>query len=333
MPFSIGEGIGSRSNAQPIAPPTSQNAAGKGEFHMDAVTTIDLSKIYGKRTALHAVDLSVPEGAIFGLLGTKQSGRTTLIRILCGLLPPTQGRATVLQLSPQKETGKLHTLCGVTSASANLYGQMSGLDNLLFFSSFYQISPADARERATYLMKELDLWDLRDTLVSAYSPGAKERLSLARAVLHRPKILFRDEPADAIDIESAERITALLASLNREEGMTIFLSANMLGQAQSICTAYGILQRGTMTAQGTYEALWRAAGLSLSAEIRTVPEPSDSQAPQDGWLIRPISSESEMPLLIKQLLESGKPVFEARIVRPSLSEIFSAHTQPKEALL
>lgn len=300
---------------------------------MDAVTTADLSKIYGKHTALHAVDLSVPEGAVFGLLGSRHAGRTTFIRLLCGLLSPTQGSCTVLQLSPQKDPAKLHALCGVATASAQLYRQMSGLDNLLFFAEMYRIRPEDARERAAFLMKALDLWELRDVPVSAYSLGARERLSLARAVLHRPKILFRDEPEDAIDAESAERIAGLIADLNREEGMTAFLSVNMLKQAQSICTAYGILQKGTMIAQGTYESLWRNAGLSLYAEIRTAPEPPAGSSQHPGpWVRKEIESESEMPARIQKLIAEGQPVFEARIAHPSLTEIYAAYTEPKEVL-
>ena len=166
MPFSIGEGTGSRSNAQPIAPPTSQNAAGKGEFHMDAVTTIDLSKIYGKRTALHAVDLSVPEGAIFGLFEPNSLAEPRS-SVFCAVFCRQRRGALRFCSFPRKRMG---SFASSISFKRNLYGQMSGLDNLLFFSSFYQISPADARERATYLVKNWICQNIRDTLVSTYSP-------------------------------------------------------------------------------------------------------------------------------------------------------------------
>lgn len=298
---------------------------------MDAVTTVDVSKIYGQKTALHAVDLSVPEGAVFGLLGPKGAGRTTLLRLLCGLAAPTKGNCTVLQLSPQKDTAKLHALCGMTDANTQPYGWMTGLNNLLFFAQMYNIPAADARERASYLMKALDLWELRDLPASSYSSGAKERLSLARAVLHRPKVLFRDEPETAIDADSADRIVEMLTVLNREEGTTIVLCANMLEHAQKLCTLYGILQKGMLTATGTYTSLWQAVGMHLFAEIRTEKgAPVEGYRLQNGWLQKPIAAETEMPALIQALTAGGHGVVEARIVSPSLRSVYAAYTAEKE---
>ena len=162
---------------------------------MKAVSMVELSKSYGKIPALNDLNLSVDEGEILGFLGPADSGKTTILRILSGMIPPTKGQCFLYDRSI-RDVRAVHRICGVVTRTAELYEHMGGLDNLLFFSSLFDLEPVQARLRASSLMKRLRVWDKRETPVREYSDGEKMRLSFARALLHKPKILLYDSQGD-----------------------------------------------------------------------------------------------------------------------------------------
>lgn len=299
-----------------------------------AIQTDRLSKTYGGSAfAVHELSLDIRAGEVFGFLGPNGAGKTTTVKLLTGLLKPTGGSCSVMGLSSTLRSPDVHRLCGVVTESSRMYGQMTGMENLVFFAEASDAEPAQARTRAEELLKRMDLWDARDKKLYAYSTGMAQRLSLARALVNRPKILFLDEPTSGLDPESAQTVNDLIVSLAREESVTVFLCTHQLRYAQDICERYGIIERGTLLACGSLETLGKNAQIYLKAALR-VPdgdELKDFERGSDGWWRTNLLSEDDMPRLLKELVDGGHSVYEARILRPTLEDIYFRYVRPADA--
>lgn len=290
-----------------------------------AIHTEQLTKIYHNSiAALQDLTIDVPVGDIFGFLGPNGAGKTTTVRLLTGLLTPTRGSCTVCGFVPVKKFREVHRVCGVVTDGARMYAQMTGRENLLFFAQTADMPDNDARSRSEELLKRLDLWDVRDKKLREYSTGMAQRLSLARALIHRPKILLLDEPTSGLDPESAQSVNEMIADLARSEGVTVFLCTHQLRYAQDICRHYGILEKGTLLGYGDLETLSRNASLHRRAVLRL----KDGDKLEgfgrgsDGWWRADLMSEEEMPALLKKLIGEGHDVYEARIVSPTLENVY-----------
>jgi ABC-2 type transport system ATP-binding protein len=296
-----------------------------------AIQTDRLSKTYdGSTFALRELSLDIRTGEVFGFLGPNGAGKTTTVKLLTGLLKPSGGSCSVMGLSSTLRSPDVHRICGVMTESSRLYGQMTGMENLLFFAETADAEPTQARARAEELLKRMDLWDARDKKVHAYSTGMAQRLSLARALVNRPKILFLDEPTSGLDPESAQTVNNLIVALAQEEHVTVFLCTHQLRYAQDICKRYGILEHGTLLACGTLETLGKSAQIFMKAELR-VPdgdELQDFEHGSDGWWRTNLLREDDMPRLLKSLVDAGHSIYEARIHRPTLEEIYFRYVRP-----
>lgn len=290
-----------------------------------AIHTEQLTKVYnGSVTALKDLTIDIPAGDIFGFLGPNGAGKTTTVRLLTGLLAPTKGTCTVCGLTPVKKPREVHCICGVVTDGARMYAQMTGRENLLFFGRAADLPDEDARTRAEELLKRLDLWDARDKKLREYSTGMAQRLSLARALIHRPRLLLLDEPTSGLDPESARNVNEMIADLARSEGVTVFLCTHQLRYAQDICTHYGILERGTLLGYGDLETLARSAAMHRRAVLRL--KDGDKldgfELGSDGWWRADLSGEEAMPALLRRIIGAGHDVYEARIVSPTLENIY-----------
>lgn len=299
---------------------------------MNAIAAQGLGKSYdGKTAALSELTLRVPQGGVCGFLGPNGAGKTTTVKLLTGLLRPTAGECSVMGLSPQNEPERVHALCGVMTETAHLYGNMTGQQNLEFFGQTAGLVRAQAKERAELLLRELELWEARDQKAGQYSTGMMQRLSLARALMHEPQVLFLDEPTSGLDPESAQAVNEIISTLAKKSGVTVFLCTHQLRYAQDLCTTYGILYRGQMILQGDFAALCEGAGCHIKAGIRTEPEQTLHGFVKNGeyWETE-IASEAEMPAILRDLVTQDIPVYEARLIRPTLEDVYFSCLQGQE---
>nr|WP_319487897.1 ABC transporter ATP-binding protein [uncultured Caproiciproducens sp.] len=296
---------------------------------MYAISAKSLTKSYdGNTNALNDLNLDIPQGSVFGFLGPNGAGKTTSVKLFTGLLKPTQGECTVLDLHPVKNSCDVHRLCGVMTETARMYGQLTGTQNLLFFAQTAGMNHDASSERADGLLKELDLWDARDKKLSEYSTGMAQRLSLARALINRPQVLFLDEPTSGLDPESAQTVNSMIAALADNTGTTVFLCTHQLRYAQDICDSYGIIDKGRLIASGDLSSLCNNIGCRIKAGFR-LPEGDilDGFDADNGWWHTELQCEEDMPKLLKKVIESGHDVYEARLIKPTLEDVYFEYVE------
>lgn len=292
---------------------------------MGAITAQQLTKSYdGKNHALDALDLDIAQGETYGLLGCSGSGKSTVVKLLAGLFRPTQGSCAVMGIDPGKQPEKVHRLCGVLLPSAQMYTSMSGQENLRFFGQAAGMPGDEVLARSTELMKDLGIWEARDALVQQYSTSMRQRLSMARALMHRPRVLLMDEPGSGLDPEGMNAVFSLLAALAREEGMTVLLCTHRPRIAQRICRRFGVLHAGRLIAQGDLPALCRAAGCAPRARFHlpagdTLPGWTDKGM---GYWEKELQNIEEMPALLREAVGAGHAVYEARLLRPGVEDAY-----------
>jgi len=217
--------------------------------------------------ALRGVDLTVERGAIFGLLGPNGAGKTTLTKILSTLLLPTDGTALVLGHDVTKETDWLRPRMGlVLGGERGLYNRISGRDNLRYFADLYGVPAAERDGRIREVLERVDLTSAADRRVEEYSRGMKQKLHIARGILHRPEILFLDEPTIGLDPKSARETRKLIRSLVTD-GVTIFLTTHYMFEAEELCPKLAILSKGRIVARDTVDALRTLVGGDRTIEL------------------------------------------------------------------
>lgn len=294
---------------------------------MESIITYELSKHYHGHSALSRVSLQVPEGKAYACVGHAGAGKTTLLRLLSGLYRPSAGDCSVLGFSPFFEADRLHALLGAVLNSAQLYQSMTISENLRFFAGLNEVDENDSIDRLSFLLHRLDIWESRDEKAGNVTTGVLQRASLARALMHRPKVLLVDAPTDGFDRETADAVKDLLSYLVREEGVSLLFCTEDMDYAGEVCESFFLMHQGELIARGGSEALRLGAGVNCRALLRLGEgerPPRGFREREDGWQ-KEIKSEEELPALISQLAEEGKHIFEARVVRPSLDEIYAAY--------
>ena len=301
---------------------------------MDAVVLKNLSKTYpnGKK-AVSGIDFSLKQGEIFGFLGPNGAGKTTTVKLLTGMLTPSEGECRVLGLNPAETPEKVHDLSGVVTEHAQMYNNMTGKQNLVFYGSVFGITKAEAEKRAGTLLEQLDLEEAGDQKLSTYSTGMRQRLSLARALIHRPRILFLDEPTSGLDPESAQNVNQLIRKLAEDKKITIFLCTHQLRYAQEICTRYGLMDQGKLLATGTLGELRQRidSGTILEICAAHMPEGLGFQKAEEMLYENRIHRDSEIPVLVRQIVTGGGDIYSVKVRKPSLEDIyFSLTAREKE---
>jgi ABC-2 type transport system ATP-binding protein len=229
------------------------------------ISAEDLTKVYGQRTALDHVSFEVPEGEIFGFVGPNGAGKTTTLRILAALLEPTSGRASIDGTDVAQNPGRVHTRIGYMPDFFGVYDQLTVSEYLDFYAACYR-QPKQRRVKIVgELLELIGLTERRDQLVDTLSRGLKQRLCLARALVHDPVVLLLDEPASGLDPRARVEMREILKEL-RGMGKTIIISSHILPELTELCTMIGIIDHGSMRATGSVQDVIR--GLSADRRLR-----------------------------------------------------------------
>ena len=296
---------------------------------MYAVELHNLSKTYpGGKQAVQNVSLELEPGEVFGFLGPNGAGKTTTVKLLNGMLTPTEGICRVLGSDPALEPEKVHAVSGVVTEHARMYENLTGLENLVFYAELYGISADEAARRSESLLKEMELEEAKDRKLAAWSTGMRQRLSLARALIHRPKILFLDEPTSGLDPESAQNVNRMIREMAENSGITVFLCTHQLRYAQEICTRYGLIEEGRLLAEGTLDELRSETFSRITLQIRAGSMPPEMGFRQIGAqeYEASIRSEDEIPEIVRRIAAAGGDIYKVEARQPDLEDIYFALT-------
>lgn len=202
------------------------------------IETFNLTKKFNNLIAVEDLSIQVKKGEILGFLGPNGAGKTTTIRMLAGIIAPTKGYAVVAGLRTDKEVENLHEVIGILTEAPGFYERLTARENLLYFARFYNI---DVVSQVDKYLRKMGLWERRNDKVGTFSKGMKQRLALARALVHEPEVLFLDEPTAGLDPKSAREVRGLIMKL-KEEGRTVFLSTHNLEEAEFLCDRVAVFR-------------------------------------------------------------------------------------------
>jgi ABC-2 type transport system ATP-binding protein len=215
-----------------------------------AIVLENLTKKFEDVTAVDGLSLQIEKGELFGLLGPNGAGKTTTIKILCGLLEPTNGTATVGGYDVQRDSAKMKELIGVCPQDTAVYPYLTGMENVKFFGNLYAMPKAKLKENAEKLFDKLSLSQDADRRVGKYSGGMKRRINLIMALIHDPEIAFLDEPTVAMDPQSRHAVWDFIKGL-KQQGKTIILTTHYMEEAEELCGRVGVIDHGKLIALGS----------------------------------------------------------------------------------
>ncbi|HEY6912075.1 MAG TPA: ABC transporter ATP-binding protein [Myxococcales bacterium] len=231
-----------------------------------AVSARNVRKRFGPTVSLDGLDLAVPAGAVFGFLGPNGAGKTTTLRTLLGLVRPDSGEISVLGIDPAAQPQEIRRKVGVLLEGDGLYDRLSAWRNLDYHARIHHLSSEERGRRIQDGLERMRLWDRRDEMVVTWSRGMRQRLAIARALLHRPRLLLLDEPFSGLDPEAAVELRGQIASLASEQGITVFLTTHDLAHVERVCTEVAVLIAGRVVAAGSPASLAQRSGnLELEA--------------------------------------------------------------------
>ncbi|GCE11378.1 ABC transporter ATP-binding protein [Tengunoibacter tsumagoiensis] len=237
-------------DAQSLSIPTASSVQPEHQ----AVVTRDLVRTFGQKLAVNHLNLSVRSGEFFGFLGPNGAGKSTTIKMLVGLLRPSGGEVWVDGINVWQEPLRARAIMGVLPEYLNLYERLSGREFITFSGHMYGVSPADIERRREELLQVLDLSNDADKMIVDYSVGMRKKVALAAAIIHRPRVLFLDEPFEGIDPVSSRTVRDILQDLTHR-GTTIFFSSHIMEVVERLCTRVGIINQGTLVAEGSLQEL------------------------------------------------------------------------------
>ncbi|HAF10901.1 MAG TPA: multidrug ABC transporter ATP-binding protein [Chloroflexi bacterium] len=229
-----------------------------------------LVKRFERLTAVEDLDLEVREGEVFGFLGPNGAGKTTTLRLLCALIAPTSGTAEVAGFRLGAQDEQIRASVGILTEQPGLYERQSAEDNLLFFAALFGLSPKVARAQTERYLRLMGLWDRRTEAVATFSRGMKQKMAIARAAIHEPRIIFLDEPTTGLDPDAARTVREFIAQI-RGEGRTVFLCTHNLDEADRLCDRIAFFRRSVIRIDTP--AHLRAELYGHATEFRILPSP------------------------------------------------------------
>jgi len=300
-----------------------------------AIRIENLTRDFGTMRAVDDLSLEMPAGIIFGFLGPNGAGKTTTINLLLGLLEPTSGRAEVLGFDTQTQGDKVRTRTGALLEHPGLYEQLNAEDNLEFYGRVWHMTPAKRQARIKELLTHMGVWERRKERVGTWSKGMKQKLALARAMLHRPPLIFLDEPTAGLDVVAATAVRDDLETLAVREGVTVFLTTHNMAEAERLCSQVAVIREGSLVTVGHPDELRARAGgprLEIFGRgfndnvlnlLRTRPEVVAAGV-QNEHLAIDLREGTDVAPLVSLMVSAGVQVEEVRRGKASLEEVFLA---------
>lgn len=293
------------------------------------IESFNLTKKFGNLVAVENLSIQVNKGEVLGFLGPNGAGKTTTIRMFAGIIAPTKGYAVVAGIRTDKEVERLHEVIGLLTETPGHYERLTARDNLLYFARFYDIDPDSQVDK--YLQR-MGLWERRNHKVGTFSKGMKQRLALARALLHEPDVLYLDEPTAGLDPESAREVRELILKL-KEEGRTIFLSTHNLDEAELLCDRIAVFKTRLVVLDTPQNLRNRLFQRQVIVELEEVGEKIINavknldfvlNVEKDGRLliIELKDLDKNRPFLVKCIVESDGKIQSVSEKRHSLEEIY-----------
>jgi ABC-2 type transport system ATP-binding protein len=297
-----------------------------------AIELTGVARRFGATQSLDGLTLHVPRGAVFGFLGPNGAGKTTTLRVLLGLVRPDAGTVRVLGLDPAAEAPRIRAAVGVLLETDGLYERLSAFHNLDYHARIHHLDPAGRGARIDELLRTFGLHERRRDAVATWSKGMRQKLAIARALLHRPRLLLLDEPFSGLDPAAAVELRERIMTLARDEEVTVFLTTHDLAHVEKTCDEVAVLRAGRVIASGPLEQLLgrgdgievAVRGAGLSAEILAA-------MTADGLLLsftcegegaRLVCAPGARARLGVELVRRGVILEELHTVQGSLEEVF-----------
>ena len=295
----------------------------------------NLTKTFGSLLAVDHVNINVKKSEIFGFLGPNGAGKTTTVRLLCCLLSPTSGSATVAGYDILEQPEKVRENIGLLPEVHGHYERMSAQENLNFYAQLYDVPKSEMRGRVKDLIETMGLWERRNDKVGTYSKGMKQKLAIARALIHDPPALFLDEPTSALDPEAQKKIRDDILVLSKRRDRTIFLCTHNLAEAEMLCDRIAIINHGKIVALGETEhlrtRLWRLRTfeLTLTKVSSRIVEAIESvglckkiEVKGNSVIFSVSNPDHDNPIITKKVIEAGGRIISLSEIKRTLEEIY-----------
>ena len=299
-----------------------------------AIEAEGLTKIFGSSTAVQGVTLKVEEGEVFGFLGPNGAGKTTTVRMLCCLISKTSGEASIggYSIGRRDEQLKIRKIVGILPENVGLYEELTAYRNLDFYGRMFDRSEQQRREEIEKLLKMLGIWEKRNETVGTFSKGMKQKVAIARALLHEPEVIFLDEPTANLDPESARTTRDFILELKKEK-RTIFLNTHNLDEAQRVCDRIGVLKTSLIAVGSPDElraSLWGRKTVvhlvrlndRLVEAVRGLGIRNVEAVGEDKLLIDVQDPDSENPAIVGAIVRAGGEVRFVTELRPTLEDVY-----------
>jgi len=305
---------------------------------MKAIETKDLFKRFEDVEAVKGINLEIEEGELFGLLGPNGAGKTTTISMLCTIVKPTSGSASVFGHDVKKESSTVRGMIGIVFQDPSLDDNLTGKENLDFHGRLYKVPRNEIAGRISEVLELVELADKANVIVKKYSGGMKRRLEIARGLLHHPKVLFLDEPTLGLDPQTRRHIWEYIEKLNREKKITMILTTHYMDEADQLCDRIAIIDHGQIVAMDTPENLKHDVGGDVV--IMTVPNGSEQLKTKleqlefvkstqlvDGTLRLSVDKgDTAIPIFMDVARQEGIAVPSIALHEPTLEDIFIKYT-------
>ncbi len=299
---------------------------------MNPIETEQLTRNFGSLVAVDHLTLAIPSGTVFGFLGPNGAGKTTTVRMLAALIAPTSGTAIVAGHKLGQENQAIRRSVGILTETPGLYDRMSAFENLVYFGQLYDMEKAKATQQAERYLRDLDLWERRDEKVGGYSKGMRQKLAIARALLHDPAVVFLDEPTSGLDPEAARTVLNFIKTL-RSEGRTIVLTTHILPEADEMCDVICIFKtqlirvdtpdrlRAGLFGQGVQVRLAGDATGFVNT-VKTLQFVKGVVANDSLLSVQLDDPDGQSPPLVQALISAGAQIRSVEPISHSLEEVY-----------